>query len=109
MPRAVEVLAIVEFDDFVLRTARELVQVAYLVLDDKQRAEDLVQECMVKLARRWPRVRRMRHPVAYARKILMRDVLREAERRDRQDIKVCARANASEQAGAIVKSCGSTA
>jgi DNA-directed RNA polymerase specialized sigma24 family protein len=37
---------------------------------DRGEAEDLVQECLLRLARRWPRVRSMEHPGAYARRVL---------------------------------------
>jgi RNA polymerase sigma-70 factor (sigma-E family) len=38
---------------------------------DEVEAEDLVQECLLKVARRWQRIRRMDHPRAYARRILV--------------------------------------
>jgi DNA-directed RNA polymerase specialized sigma24 family protein len=46
-----------DFDDFVRAHSRTLIRTAYLVLRDASEAEDLVQECMLKLARRWSRVR----------------------------------------------------
>ena len=40
-----------------------------------------MQECLLKVARRWPRVRRMEHPLAYARRILLNLTLDAAARR----------------------------
>ena len=56
---------------------------AYLIVWDLPEAEDLVQETLLKVARRWHRVRRMEHPVAYARRILVNLALSGADRRAR--------------------------
>ena len=56
-----------EFDRFVGESADGLLRAAYLIVWDVAEAEDLVQECFFRLARRWPRVRAMEHPRAYAR------------------------------------------
>jgi RNA polymerase sigma-70 factor (sigma-E family) len=61
-----------------------LLRTAYLVVWDIGEAEDLVQECLLRVARRWPRVRAMEHPVAYARKILINLALDGAGRRSRR-------------------------
>ena len=53
------------------QSADSLVRAAYLIVWDAAEAEDLVQECFFRLARRWPRVRTMEHPKAYARKVLV--------------------------------------
>jgi RNA polymerase sigma-70 factor (sigma-E family) len=60
-----------DFDEFVARHVDELLRTAFLIAWDDREAEDLVQECLFKLARRWPRVRRMELPLAYARRILI--------------------------------------
>lgn len=73
-----------EFELFVAACTGDLLRTGYLVLFDLGAAEDVVQECLVKVARRWPRVAAMDHPVAYARRIVIRDAVREAERRRRQ-------------------------
>jgi RNA polymerase sigma-70 factor (sigma-E family) len=57
---------------------------AYLVAWDATEAEDLVQECLLTVARRWPRVRRMDHPHAYARRVLINLALDGANRRSRR-------------------------
>lgn len=59
-----------DFDAFVRAEAADLLRVAYVVTWDLPSGEDLVQECFLRLARRWPRVRKMEHPRAYARKVL---------------------------------------
>jgi RNA polymerase sigma-70 factor (sigma-E family) len=72
-----------EFERFVADATDDLLRTAYLVLWDLAAAEDLVQECLFKVARRWPRVRSMEHPSAYARRILVNLALDDAERRQR--------------------------
>jgi RNA polymerase sigma-70 factor (sigma-E family) len=59
------------FDEFVAANVEHLLRTAYLITWDAGDAEDLVQECLLKVARRWPRVRRMAQPRSYARRILV--------------------------------------
>jgi len=73
-----------EFEKFVADNADGLTRTAYLIVWDLQEAEDLVQETLLKVARRWPRVRRMARPVAYARRILVNLALAGADRRSRR-------------------------
>ena len=72
-----------EFERFVASTAGDLLRTGYLVVGDLTSAEDLVQECLFRVARRWPRVRSMEYPKAYARTILVNLALDGAERRGR--------------------------
>jgi RNA polymerase sigma-70 factor (sigma-E family) len=60
-----------EFDQFVATHVDELLRTAFMIAWDEREAEDLVQECLFKVARRWPRVQRMDQPRAYARRILV--------------------------------------
>ncbi len=60
-----------DFDEFVAGNLEQLLKTAYLITWDSGEAEDLVQECLLKVARRWPRVRGMAQPRAYARRILV--------------------------------------
>ena len=46
-----------DFDEFVAGNLEQLLKTAYLITWDAGDAEDLVQECLFKVARRWPRVR----------------------------------------------------
>lgn len=68
----------VDFDEFVTVRAEDLLRAAYLIVWDLATAEDLVQECLLRVARRWPRVRRMASPYGYTRRILVNLALDEA-------------------------------
>jgi RNA polymerase sigma-70 factor (sigma-E family) len=73
-----------DFDRFVAASSDGLLRTAYLVVADVQEAEDLVQETLFRVARRWPKVRRMDHPAAYARRILVNLALRGGPKRSRR-------------------------
>ena len=73
-----------EFEQFVTESSAALLRTAYLVVWDLTEAEDLVQECLLAVARRWPRVRGMEHPHAYARRMLINLALDGAARRSRR-------------------------
>ena len=60
------------FTEWVEGVERQLLRSAYLLSGDLQRAEDLVQEALVKVALRWRRLRDG-NPTAYARTIIVRD------------------------------------
>ncbi len=73
-----------DFDDFVARHVDDLLRTAYLIVWDEAEAEDLVQECLLKVARRWPRISRMDQPRAYARRMLVNLALDGARGRARR-------------------------
>jgi RNA polymerase sigma-70 factor (sigma-E family) len=73
-----------DFESFVAASTESLTRTAYLIVWDLQDAEDLVQETLLKVARRWHRVRRMGYPAAYARRILVNLALDDAGRRTRR-------------------------
>ncbi len=73
-----------EFDQFVGDLVDELLRTAYLIVWDEAEAEDLVQESLLKVAKRWPRVRAMDHPRAYARRVLVNLALDGRARRARR-------------------------
>lgn len=73
-----------DFERFVAEHCDQLVRTAYLITWDAGEAEDLTQECLLAIARRWPRVRRMAHPGAYARRILVNLALDGARGRARR-------------------------
>jgi RNA polymerase sigma-70 factor (sigma-E family) len=73
-----------DFDEFVDGTLEPLLKTAYLITWDASEAEDLAQECLFKVARRWPRVRRMAQPAAYARRVLINLSLDDARGRARR-------------------------
>ena len=71
----------VEFEQFVADSTDALLRTAYLVVGDLTESEDLVQECFVTVAKRWPRVRSMEYPRAYARRVLLNLILDGSARR----------------------------
>jgi RNA polymerase sigma-70 factor (sigma-E family) len=73
-----------DFDRFVAESADGLLRTAYLMVGDLQEAEDVVQETLLKVAKRWPRVSRMDYPTAYARQILVNLALRGSPKRSRR-------------------------
>jgi RNA polymerase sigma-70 factor (sigma-E family) len=73
-----------EFDRFAAEVSDPLLRTGHLMTGDAKDAEDLVQETLLRVARRWRRIRIMDHPAAYARRILVNLVLHDAERRSRQ-------------------------
>jgi RNA polymerase sigma-70 factor (sigma-E family) len=72
------------FDAFVAAHAEGLLRTAYLMTADEQEAEDLVQECLLRLAPRWGRIGRMDHPLAYARRVLVNLAVRGSTGRARR-------------------------
>ena len=68
------------FDAFVASTTGDLLRTASLIVWDPSVAEDVVQECLLQVARRWSRVRRMAYPAAYARRIATNLAIAAAER-----------------------------
>lgn len=58
-----------EFRDFVALRSPALMRTAYVLTQNQQRAEDLVQEILAELVRRWDRIH---DPEAYARRALYR-------------------------------------
>jgi RNA polymerase sigma-70 factor (sigma-E family) len=73
-----------DFERFVNDSTDGLLRTAYLIVWDLPEAEDLVQETLFKVAKRWPRVRRMERPIAYARRILVNLALDGSGRRSRR-------------------------
>jgi DNA-directed RNA polymerase specialized sigma24 family protein len=57
-----------DFDRFVATSTDGLLRTAYLIVRDLQEAEDLVQETLFKVARRWPKAANLeaRTPAARA-------------------------------------------
>lgn len=72
------------FDDFVVAHGESLLRTAYLVALDDGDAEDLVQECLLKLAQRWKQVSKMDQPLAYARQVLVNLAVRSSKKRSRR-------------------------
>jgi RNA polymerase sigma-70 factor (sigma-E family) len=70
-----------DFSRFVAECSAGLIRAALLVTYNLHDAEDLVQEALFRTAKRWPQVRRMEHPFAYTRKIVVNLALRSAGER----------------------------
>jgi RNA polymerase sigma-70 factor (sigma-E family) len=77
-----------DFDEFVAAGVEPLLRTAHLITWDAGEAEDLVQECLLKIARRWPRVRRMEQPLAYTRRILINLALDDSRGRAKRRIEL---------------------
>lgn len=73
-----------DFERFVSDSVDLLFQTAYLILWDEREAEDVVQESLFRIARRWPRVRALDHPRAYARRVVVNLALDGRARNDRR-------------------------
>ncbi len=71
------------FTEWVEGVERQLLRSAYLLTGDLARAEDLVQDALVKVAVRWRRLRDG-NPTAYARTIIVRDNVSSWRRRRRE-------------------------
>jgi RNA polymerase sigma-70 factor (sigma-E family) len=68
------------FDAFAASTTDGLLRTVSLIVWDPSVAEDVVQECLLQVVRRWSRVRRMAYPYAYARRIATNLAIAAAER-----------------------------
>lgn len=75
---------LIEFERFVASDGEDLLRTAYLITSDLQEAEDLVQECLLRVVRRWQKVRAMNHPGAYVRRVLVNLALDSGQRRTRR-------------------------
>jgi RNA polymerase sigma-70 factor (sigma-E family) len=87
-----------EFDCFAAEVSDPLLRTGHLMTGDAADAEDLVQETLLRVARRWKRVRSMDHPAAYARRVLVNLVLHDADRRSRLRTELRPRDDAAEAA-----------
>lgn len=74
-----------EFERFATEATAGLLRTGYLVTSDLAESEDLVQETLLRTAKRWPTVRKMDYPLAYARRVLINLALRGAHQRARTD------------------------
>ncbi|MGX5656932.1 SigE family RNA polymerase sigma factor [Geodermatophilus nigrescens] len=59
------------FAEFVVAEQAGLLRLATLLTGDTGHGEDLLQTALLKVYRRWGRVSRLEHPVAYARRVLV--------------------------------------
>jgi RNA polymerase sigma-70 factor (sigma-E family) len=87
-----------DFDRFAAEVSDPLLRTGHLMTGDASDAEDLVQETLLRVARRWKRVRVMDRPAAYARRVLVNLVLHDAGRRSRQRAELWPAGGAAEDA-----------
>jgi RNA polymerase sigma-70 factor (sigma-E family) len=73
------------FDDFVQGRGRALLRFAYVLSGDADLAEDLVQEVLARMYRRWDRVAAMQHAEAYVRAAIVRQFLSWRRRRSARE------------------------
>lgn len=76
--------ASLSFDAFVIENGASLLRTAHLITLDHSEAEDLVQECLLQLGRRWNQISGTDHPLAYARRTLAHLAFRGSKSRLRQ-------------------------
>jgi RNA polymerase sigma-70 factor (sigma-E family) len=76
----------VNFDDYVLARGDALLRFAYLLCADAQRAEDFVQEALVRCHRRWRRIQHDAGLDAYVRKAILRQFLSWRRRKAAEDV-----------------------
>ena len=74
----------IEFEHFVRDEGDGLRRTAFLITWDLGEAEDLVQECLLRVAKRWPAVHAMERPAAYARRVLVNVALDRSNGRRRR-------------------------
>nr|WP_305787285.1 SigE family RNA polymerase sigma factor [Actinoplanes lichenis] len=69
------------FDDFVQSRGWALLRFAYVLSGDAHLSEDLVQEVLARMHRRWDKITAMQHPEAYVRTAIVRQFLSWRRRR----------------------------
>jgi RNA polymerase sigma-70 factor (sigma-E family) len=75
-----------DFEGYVAERGSGLLRFAYLLTGDRSRAEDVVQDAMVKVCTRWDRVVAADVPDAYVRRIVLNEFLRWKRRRASHEI-----------------------
>ncbi|MDP9793324.1 RNA polymerase sigma-70 factor (sigma-E family) [Catenuloplanes nepalensis] len=74
-----------DFDDFVHGRGRALLRFAFVLSGDAHLAEDLVQEVLAKMHRRWHKVTAMDSPEAYVRTAIVRQFVSWRRRRSARE------------------------
>jgi RNA polymerase sigma-70 factor (sigma-E family) len=60
-----------DFESFVAQATPSLLKTAFLLTWHESDTQDLVQETLARISRRWTAISRMDHPQAYARRVLV--------------------------------------
>jgi len=69
------------FDSYVVNRGPALIRFGYLLTGDRHLAEDLVQDVLARVHRRWSRIERMHQPDTYLRKAVLNQYLSWRRRR----------------------------
>ena len=73
-----------EYEQVFRSAYSSVLRTAFLVLHDRGRAEEVTQDGFLRLYERWSQAVSYDHPVAWVRKVVVRDAIRRAERERRQ-------------------------
>lgn len=84
------------FEEYVRARGGALLRFAYLVCGDQHLAEDIVQEVLARVCRKWPRFVKVEQPDAYLRAAVARQFLSWRRRRSTTEVTL---ADAAEPAG----------
>jgi RNA polymerase sigma-70 factor (ECF subfamily) len=68
------------YEDFFRAEYRSVVATSFLVVRDRQRAEDVAQDAFVQLYRHWRKVARYERPEAWVRRVAIRLAVRDVKR-----------------------------
>ncbi|BCB73832.1 hypothetical protein Pflav_002420 [Phytohabitans flavus] len=71
----------ISFDEFVTARGPALLRFGYLMCGDRHLAEDILQEVLAKVYRRWGRIARAEPPEAYVRRAILHQYLSWRRRR----------------------------
>ena len=69
-----------EYDSFYRAEFTRVVRTSYLIVHDRQRAEDIAQEAFIQLLTHWKKVSRYERPEAWVRRVAIRIASRSAKR-----------------------------
>jgi RNA polymerase sigma factor (sigma-70 family) len=69
-----------EFERVFRSAYRAVLQTTFLVLQDRGRAEEVTQDAFLRLYERWGGAVALEHPVAWVRRVAVRDAIRRARR-----------------------------
>jgi RNA polymerase sigma-70 factor (sigma-E family) len=76
------------FEEYVTVRGPSLLRLAYVLCGDHHLAEDIVQEVLVRVHRRWRRVSEVEQPEAYVRRAVVREFLSWRRRRASREITI---------------------